>query len=151
MTTQRRVVWKVLKDAGLMESEDPRVQELLRHIRDNPDRCWEDFIADFREQYYDLFDKVVPALQESDNATIRNILIEFANPEQPKEQQLLEKIATDVDLERDELAASRLSNFKIKRIDDTLKRRMAARESSESSTTAAPTRARTTRARRANP
>ena len=127
---QRRLVWKAFKDAGLLDSEDPRVQEVVEHVRSNPDRCWTDFVSDFREDYYDTFDTVIGALEDSNDPMIRNSLIKFADAKQPKEQQLLTKIANEADFEQDEVAAKRLGQHKVSQIDAVLKRRVSAKESS---------------------
>jgi hypothetical protein len=132
---QRRLVWRAFKEAGLLDSDDPRVQEVIRHVRDNPKRCWTDFVSDFRENYYDTFDKIAAALEQSNDPMIRNALIRFADTKQPKEQQLLVRIASNTDFEQDQVAAKRLGRLKIKQVEEALKRRSA----SGAESTASPT------------
>ncbi len=118
---QRRLVWRALKEAGVVDSDDPKVQDFLQHMRNNPARCWADLVSDFRAKHYDIFDKVVPALQSFQDPAIRNALIKFCSSSKAKEKQLLTKIASDTDLDQDPLAGKRLRGIKIKPVQDVIK------------------------------
>jgi len=123
---QRRLVLKALRDAGITESSNPRLQELVRFVRENNTLCWTDFVQEFRDRFYSTFDTVIPALEASGDPLIRNALIKFADPGRPKERQLLTKLAAETDFERDSLAAKRLSTHRIGEVDEQLRRRAPA-------------------------
>jgi hypothetical protein len=120
---QRRLVLKALREAGITESRNPRLQELVRSVRENTTLCWTDFVREFRERFYDTFDTVIPALEASGDPLIRNALIKFADPARPKERQLLTKLARETDFEHDSLAAKRLGMHGIAEVDAQLRRR----------------------------
>lgn len=122
--SQRRLFWRALQQAGVLESEDPRVQEFVTMVRESPDLCWPDLVAEFRSTYYDVYQKLVPALEASEDPFIRNMLIRYADPEQPQERKMLRELANTTDFERDAMAAEGLGGLGVKEIDTVLRRRV---------------------------
>lgn len=122
--SQRQLVWRALAEAGVLESHDPKVQEFVRLLRERRDLCWGDVATEFRSKYYDVFEKLIPALEKSDDPFIRNMLIKHADPERPRERQLLKTLATNTDFERDVLAAQQLAQINVKEVETVLKKRL---------------------------
>ncbi|HET7461557.1 MAG TPA: hypothetical protein VFJ82_09910 [Longimicrobium sp.] len=122
--SQRQLVWRALAEAGVLDSPDPKVQAWLKMVRERSDLCWGDMVEEFRTKYYDVYEKVVPALEKSDDAFIRNMLIKHADPDRPKERQLLKTLATTTDFERNVGAAQQLSELGVKEVDTVLKKRL---------------------------
>ena len=120
--SQRRLVLHALRDAGLLESGDPRVQEFVRLVREHRELCWRDLVSEFREKYDDIADRLLPALERSGDPLIRNMLIQYADPERPKERQMLAKIARDTDLDEDRLAAAHLRDVRVPEVQEVLRR-----------------------------
>lgn len=128
---QRRLVLQALRDAGLHESADPRVREFVGLLREHSELCWTDLVGRFRTEYYDIYDAVIPALEASSDPLIRNMLIRHADPERPKERQMLTQLARATDFEQDSLAAEQLSGLHIGEIDEIVRRRRPTKGSGE--------------------
>lgn len=122
--SQRQLVWRALAETGVLDSPDPRVQEWLKVVRERSDLCWADFVEEFRTNFYDVYEKVVPVLGKTDDAYVRNMLIKHADTERPKERQLLKTLATTTDFERDVRAAQQLAEVDAKEVETVLKKRI---------------------------
>jgi hypothetical protein len=103
----REVVKKIWSDAGLYRDADPRLRGLLNYFDEHPDVCWETILPLFREEYYDLYDVVVPPLVNSSDTMLRLQLISRIDPARPKELGTLQDIVAhaDASFQRPELKA----------------------------------------------
>src|SRR5262249_40999531 len=71
--------------AGLYARKDAHLQSFLQHIDNTLMECWDDYVALFRRDSYDLFDSLIPPLIHSDDKLLRLALIRYADVRQPKE------------------------------------------------------------------
>jgi len=87
---------------GVLDRKDPRVEEFLAYINTHPAECWDEYVALFRKDYYDLFDKLVPPLLKSRDKVLRSALIARADPSKPKELDALKQLIRVADPVSDE-------------------------------------------------
>ncbi|MCZ6673540.1 MAG: hypothetical protein O7C75_11460 [Verrucomicrobia bacterium] len=120
---QRKRVWKILKKAGVLDSDDSRIKEFVQFFHENPEKCWEEIVPQFRKKFYDCFDAVVPPLLEVDDTLIRTLFINYADLKKPKERALLGKIAEQIDPSQDPVSIKRLAKLNSTAINKVLSRR----------------------------
>jgi hypothetical protein len=82
----------------------PRISAAARTfaemMRDNPEACWEDMVKEFRAQYYDALEELIPPLLDLDDPLITLNLVRFADPTRPREVALLRQLIAQSDPER---------------------------------------------------
>ena len=120
---QRRVIWKKLKSEGIIDSDNPRVQEFVTFLRENPDLCWKDLVPAFRKDFYDCFDAITPVLTKIKDPMVQASIVTLADPKKPKERKLLEEMAKEVDPEQDQVTAKLLALTKNQKVKNTLKQK----------------------------
>lgn len=79
---QVKSLWRA---AGLYDRPDARLQSFLAAIDQFPLECWDDFATRFRQNYYDLFDQLIPPLVHSNDPLLQVLLIRQSDLRQPKE------------------------------------------------------------------
>ena len=124
----KKIIWKKFQQAGVLDSQDSKVQEFVQFLRTSPAKCWEDVIPEFREKFYDCFDTVVPRLAEIDDPVIQLTLAKNVDKRRPKEKALLEKMAEDVDADRNPVLIKKIAGFKIAKVNTVLKSRFLPAE-----------------------
>lgn len=75
----RDTIMQQLADAGVLRAKHARLQSFLKHVEEHPLDCLDEYIAVFREQYYDLFDLLVPHLAKVDDPMLRVALVRRAD------------------------------------------------------------------------
>lgn len=98
----RDYVKSVLAAEGLYKSRNAKMEEFLKSIDDTPTECWPEFIARFRDKYYDLFDKVVPPLMFGNDRLVRTILARAIDPSRKKEMELARQFVAKAETEQNE-------------------------------------------------
>lgn len=93
----RDLVKKIFANEGLYRSSDPKMKALLAAIDEQPMDCWPEFVARFRKDYYELFDRVVPPLINSGDQLITAVVLHHADLKQPKERALIKKYVQNAD------------------------------------------------------
>jgi hypothetical protein len=93
---------KIWRRAGLYQSEAPTIRNFLAFIESDPVPDWERGLQEFRKKHYDLFDRVVPPLLQSEDKLLRMVLIRHADPSKRKEMNLLKRFVGSADPIRDE-------------------------------------------------
>lgn len=121
--SHRKLIWKEFKRAGIIDSQDARIQEFVEYLRNKPESCWIDIIPEFREKFYDCFDTIVPALAGIDDPLIQMVLLENADATKPKERAVLEKMAKEVDPEKNPVTVKRIAGLNIGSVTKELKKR----------------------------
>lgn len=81
----RDYVKSVFAKEGLYKIKDAKMASFLKSIDEAPAECWPEFIERFREEQYDLFEKVVPPLLFGKDRLVRTILARAMDPAQKKE------------------------------------------------------------------
>jgi hypothetical protein len=121
--SHRKLIWRQFKTAGILDSQDARVQEFVQYLQTNPAKCWAEIIPEFREKFYDCFDTIVPRLAEINDPLIQTVLVNNVDASKPKEAALLEKMAGEVDSDKNPVALKRIAGLKIPSVSRALKRR----------------------------
>ena len=119
----RRAVWKKLKEEGVIDSEDPKVNEFITYMRDNPKQCWADYVPIFRDKYYATFDTFLPVLVKMKDPTVNSILVKTLDPSKTNELNILTEIADKADPEKDPLTFKRLALLGNTKLDKKLSNR----------------------------
>lgn len=86
-----------------------RAQEFFEMMINNPDICWDELVAEFRNNYYDAFDEIVPVLFDTGDPLIIYNCIRFANLENPKEEKAAKRFVQDSDVDVHQVAMKRLA------------------------------------------
>ena len=107
----RRSVWKMLKQEGVLDSKDAKVQKLVQYVRDNPQKCWADLIPVYREKFYDTYDTILPVLVKMKDPTVNSVLIKNLDPKKKNELGTLTAIADTSDPGNDPVAFKRLAKI----------------------------------------
>jgi hypothetical protein len=81
----RDLVKNLWAQAGLYERKDARLQSFLKAVDSFPMECWDDFSSRFRQDYYDLFDQLIPPLAASHDQLLHVLLIRMAQLDRPNE------------------------------------------------------------------
>jgi hypothetical protein len=97
---QRIEVLTAIKKFMATRADSPRkrkAQAFVDLIEQNPDMCWDDLAEEFRNNYYDAFDEIVPALTGLDDPLVTYNCVRLANTDNVKEVMTLKEIAGSVD------------------------------------------------------
>ena len=123
---QREVIrqsWARRKKAAALSTHFKKADEFFQMIEEQPDLCWEDLASEFRRNYYDAFDLIVPTLLDTDDPLITYNLIRFSDQNQPKEMAALQNVARESDSERHQVALLTLADTKKKEFTTILRGR----------------------------
>ncbi len=93
----RDYVKDVFAAEGLYKLKDAKMESFLKSIDEAGNDCWPEFIASFRKQYYDLFDRVIPPLMRGRDKLVRTILLRTADLRQKKEAELVRQFVAKAD------------------------------------------------------
>ena len=66
-------------------------------VRTQLDICWQELVEEFRRNYYDAFDEIIPVLLETDDPLIIYNCIRFADLTIPKEMAALQHVVRAYD------------------------------------------------------
>ena len=97
---QRLAVLTAIKKFMVTRADSPnkrRAQAFVDLIEQNPDMCWDDLAQEFRDNYYDAFDEIVPALTSLDDPLVTYNCVRLANTNNVKEVEALKQVAESVD------------------------------------------------------
>ena len=97
---QRIEVLTAIKKFMATRADSPhrrRAQAFVDLIEQNPDMCWDDLAEEFRNNYYDAFDEIVPALTAIDDPLVTYNCVRLANTANVKEVMALKQVAESVD------------------------------------------------------
>ncbi len=79
-------------------------QTFFEMIRNKPRLCWEELVEEFRRDYYDAFDEIVPILFATNDPLIIFNCIQFADLNEPKEVAILQQFIRDCDAEKHQVS-----------------------------------------------
>lgn len=97
---QRIEVLTAIKKFMVTRADSPnkrRAQAFVDLIEQNPDMCWDDLAREFRDNYYDAFDEIVPALTTIDDPLVTYNCVRLADANNVKEVQAMKQVAESVD------------------------------------------------------
>ena len=123
---QREVIrqsWARRKKASTLSPHFDKAAEFFQMIEEQPDLCWEDLAAEFRRNYYDAFDIIVPTLLDTDDPLITYNCVRFSDQSQPKEMAALQHIARESDSDRHQVALLTLADTKKQELTTVLRGR----------------------------
>jgi hypothetical protein len=77
--------WNRYSATAYRSPQFQKAQAFFEMMNQRPDICWDDLVTEFRQNYYDAFDVIVPVLMSTDDPLIMNNCVRFANLSNPKE------------------------------------------------------------------
>ena len=86
-----------------------RVREYVQKLKNNPSICWPDLATDFRRNYYDLFDVLVPQAFKSDAPMVIYNLVENLDLTKDNEAKAVADFARSCDVQKHELTLMKLA------------------------------------------
>ena len=101
-----------------------RVRAYVQKLKDNPDICWPDLAADFRHNYYDLFDVVVPQVFKTDAPMVIYNLVENLDLTKDNEAKAVADFARSCDVQKHELTLMKLASSRVPAIKALAKDRL---------------------------
>ena len=90
-------------------SSRQKVQSFLEMVRTQEQLCWDEFVEEFRKNYYDVFDEIIPPLFATDDVLIIHNCIRFADLSEPKEVEFLTKFIQECDAEKHQVSLRELA------------------------------------------
>ena len=78
-------------------------------VRTQEQLCWDEFVEEFRKNYYDIFDELIPPLFATDDVLIIHNCIRFADLSEPKEVEFLTKFIQECDAEKHQVSLRELA------------------------------------------
>jgi hypothetical protein len=97
---QRVEVLSAVKKFMAARADSPnkrRAQAFVDLIEQNPDMCWDDLAQEFRNNYYESFDEILPALTAIDDPLVTYNLVRLADANNVKEVQAMKQVAESAD------------------------------------------------------
>jgi len=97
---QRVEVLSAVKQFMATRADSPnkrRAQAFVDLIEQNPDMCWDDLAVEFRNNYYEAFDEIVPALAAIDDPLVTYNCVRLADANNVKEVQAMKQVAESAD------------------------------------------------------
>jgi hypothetical protein len=101
-----------------------RVRQYLQKLKDNPEICWPDLATDFRRNYYDLFDTLVPQVFKSDAPMAIYNLVENLDLTKDNEAKLAADFARTCDAQKHQLTLMKLASSRVPAIKALAKDRL---------------------------
>lgn len=98
------------REAGLYDSKKAKLRAFLKYVDHHPEQCLDEYEKEFRENYYDLFDDLIPPLFDTDDKLLRILLINRIDVKKRKERNLLKefvKTANAIEDERELIAIAK--------------------------------------------
>ena len=109
---QREVIlaaWQRHKKNRASSAHLRKAEEFFDLVANSPDICWTELSEEFRRNYYDAFDEIVPVLFDTDDALIVHNCVRFAELANPKESEAATKLIHQVDSDKHEVTMVKLA------------------------------------------
>jgi hypothetical protein len=87
-----------------------KAQAFFQLVNDEQSICWDDLVTEFRRNYYDAFDEIVPTLLATNDPLIIFHVAKFADLQNPKEANLAKTIIQTMDVQKHEATMQLLAN-----------------------------------------
>ncbi|HET7187587.1 MAG TPA: hypothetical protein VFI52_05505 [Gemmatimonadaceae bacterium] len=98
---QQELARRAWEKAGLYKSKNAKLRAFLAHFDATPAACWPDVANEVRTKYPELKAQLITPLWNSGDRLLRINLLRGADPSQPDELALLQKLAAGLRPERD--------------------------------------------------
>lgn len=98
---QQELARRAWEKAGLYKSKNAKLRAFLAHFDATPAACWPDVVNEVRTKYPELKAQLIAPLWNSGDRLLRINLLRGADPSQPDELALLQKLAANLRPERD--------------------------------------------------
>jgi hypothetical protein len=109
---QRDMVLKIWERRRALLADTPRrrkAEAFFDLVRQQTDICWEGLADEFRRNYYDAFEEIVPVLLETDDPLILYNCVRFADLNNPKEVTALQQLIRGASGEKHQVALRTLA------------------------------------------
>jgi hypothetical protein len=109
---QRREIlqaWAKYSATAYPSPQLKKAQAFFQLISDRPDICWDELVTEFRKNYYDAFDQIIPVLISTDDPLIVYNCVRFADLDNPKEVETLRNFVRTCDPQKHQLTLQALA------------------------------------------
>ena len=101
--------WNKYSATAFRSPQFMKAQAFFQMVNERPDICWEDLANEFRNNYYDAFDHIVPVLISTDDPLIVYHVMHFADLGNPKEADMAKNAIRTLDPQKHEVTMNRLA------------------------------------------
>ena len=81
-----------------------KAQTFFDMVANEPGSCWEEIAGEFRRNYYDVFDEIVPTLLDTDDPLIIYHCVHNADLQNPKEVSALQHLVRECDCRKHQVS-----------------------------------------------
>jgi hypothetical protein len=101
--------WNRYSKTAYRSPQFQKAQDFFTMMDQRPDICWDDLVTEFRRNYYDAFDVIVPVLMSTDNPLIMHNCARFADLNNPKEVDAAKTFIRNCDADKHQVTLQRLA------------------------------------------
>jgi hypothetical protein len=109
---QRDLVLKIWEGRRALLADTPRrrkAEAFFDLVRQQTEICWEGLAEEFRRNYYEAFDEIVPVLLETDDPLILYNCVRFADLNNPREVAAAQQLIRGADGEKHQVTLRTLA------------------------------------------
>lgn len=107
-----QAAWQRRKKNRTPSAHLQKAGEFFDLVDSNPDICWDELVNEFRNNYYDAFDEIVPTLLDTDDPLIVYNCIRFGDLSNPQEAEAAKRLIQNVDPDKHEVSMLALAGDK---------------------------------------
>jgi len=101
--------WKQRSTNAFRSPQFMKAQAFFQLVNDQQSICWDDLVTEFRRNYYDAFDEIVPVLLATDDPLIVFHVAKFSDMDNPKEANVARNIIQTMDPQKHEATLQMLA------------------------------------------
>jgi hypothetical protein len=87
-----------------------RLREFVQKVKADPNLCWPDLATEFRKNYYDLTDMVVPIVLRMEAPMVNYQIIQSLDLSKPNEAKIVADFVQTCDAEKNQLTLTMLTS-----------------------------------------
>lgn len=104
--------WDHYSATAFHSSQFARARQFFHLIEERPEMCWDDLVEEFRKNYYDAFDVIIPVLLSTDDPLIVHNIVQFADLSNPKEADTIKGVIRSSDPQKHQVTLQELAGVK---------------------------------------
>jgi hypothetical protein len=111
---QRQIIlqaWQRRKKNRTPSAQLRKADAFFDFVSQQTDLCWPELVAEFRSNYYDAFDEIVPTLLDTDDPIIIYNSLQVADLANSREADVANKIIRDCDADKHAVTLQALAKY----------------------------------------
>jgi len=101
--------WNRRSATAYQSPQVKKAQAFFTMVNERPEICWEDLATEFRRNYYDAFDEIVPTVMATDHALIVYNCLRVFDFNNPKEADVARNFIRNCNAEKHQVALQALA------------------------------------------